>query len=113
MGDDLYDNLLKLGIPMKVAELAAKFKKSEARNFCNGIGLGKIGFKDVKDVLFSLTNGKVECFQLNGKTISTSLSGKISNLEDALGSDAKIRWEKLMKALLNDAIDGLASCWIV
>ncbi|MDV3751214.1 hypothetical protein CMU19_07425 [Elizabethkingia anophelis] len=103
MGDDLRQ-FTEAGIPM-VAELAAKFKKSEAE-ISAMVSAGKIGFKDVKDVLFSLTNEGGMFFNLMEKQ-SASLSGKISNLEDA--------WDQMLnkmgeanEGVLNDAIDGLA-----
>ncbi|WP_407483352.1 tape measure protein [Elizabethkingia anophelis] len=103
MGDDLRQ-FTEAGIPM-VAELAAKFKKSESE-ISAMVSAGKIGFKDVKDVLFSLTNEGGMFFNLMEKQ-SASLSGKISNLEDA--------WDQMLnkigeanEGILNDAIDGLA-----
>ncbi|MDV3706693.1 hypothetical protein CMU55_19510 [Elizabethkingia anophelis] len=103
MGDDLRQ-FTEAGIPM-VAELAAKFKKSESE-ISAMVSAGKIGFKDVKDVLFSLTNEGGMFFNLMEKQ-SASVSGKISNLEDA--------WDQMLnkmgeanEGILNDAIDGLA-----
>ncbi|BBQ09239.1 tape measure protein [Elizabethkingia anophelis] len=103
MGDDLRQ-FTEAGIPM-VAELAKKFNKSTAE-ISDMVSAGKIGFKDVKDVLFSMTNEGGMFFNLMEKQ-SASLSGKISNLEDA--------WDQMLNKLgeanegiLNDAIDGLA-----
>ncbi|MCT3689593.1 MULTISPECIES: tape measure protein [Elizabethkingia] len=103
MGDDLRQ-FTEAGIPM-VAELANKFKKSESE-ITAMVSAGKIGFKDVKDVLFSLTNEGGMFFNLMEKQ-SASVSGKISNLEDA--------WDQMLnkmgeanEGILNDAIDGLA-----
>ncbi|MDV3822954.1 hypothetical protein CMU07_09325 [Elizabethkingia anophelis] len=103
MGDDLRQ-FTEAGIPM-VAELAAKFKKSESE-ISAMVSAGKIGFKDVKEVLFSLTNEGGMFFNLMEKQ-SASVSGKISNLEDA--------WDQMLnkmgeanEGILNDAIDGLA-----
>ncbi|MCT4156052.1 tape measure protein [Elizabethkingia anophelis] len=103
MGDDLRQ-FTEAGIPM-VAELAKKFNKTTAEVSAM-VSAGKIGFKDVKDVLFSLTNEGGMFFNLMEKQ-SASLSGKISNLEDA--------WDQMLnkigeanEGLLNDAIDGLS-----
>ncbi|MDV3555248.1 hypothetical protein CMU76_05795 [Elizabethkingia anophelis] len=103
MGDDLRQ-FTEAGIPM-VAELAKKFNKTTAE-ISDMVSAGKIGFKDVKDVLFSMTNEGGMFFNLMEKQ-SASLSGKISNLEDA--------WDQMLNKLgeanegiLNDAIDGLA-----
>lgn len=103
MGDDLRQ-FTEAGIPM-VAELAKKFNKTTAEVSAM-VSAGKIGFKDVKDVLFSMTNEGGMFFNLMEKQ-SASLSGKISNLEDA--------WDQMLnkigeanEGLLNDAIDGLS-----
>ncbi|MDC8028308.1 tape measure protein [Elizabethkingia anophelis] len=103
MGDDLRQ-FTEAGIPM-VAELAKKFNKTTAE-ISAMVSAGKIGFKDVKDVLFSLTNEGGMFFNLMEKQ-SASVSGKISNLEDA--------WDQMLnkmgeanEGILNDAIDGLA-----
>ena len=103
MGDDLRQ-FTEAGIPM-VAELAKKFNKTTAEVSAM-VSAGKIGFKDVKDVLFSMTNEGGMFFNLMEKQ-SASLSGKISNLEDA--------WDQMLnkigeanEGLLNDTIDGLS-----
>ncbi|KUY28013.1 tape measure protein [Elizabethkingia ursingii] len=103
MGDDLRQ-FTEAGIPM-VAELAKKFNKTTAEVSAM-VSAGKIGFKDVKDVLFSMTNEGGMFFNLMEKQ-SASLSGKISNLEDA--------WDQMLnkigeanEGILNDAIDGLS-----
>lgn len=79
MGDDLRQ-FTEAGIPM-VAELAKKFGKG-TDEISAMVSAGKIGFKDVKDVLFSMTNQGGLFFNLMEKQ-SSSLSGRISNLGDA------------------------------
>lgn len=103
MGDDLRQ-FTEAGIPM-VAELAKKFNKTTAE-ISSMVSAGKIGFKDVQDVLFSMTNEGGMFFNLMEKQ-SASLSGKISNLGDA--------WDQMLnkigegnQSLLADGIDGLA-----
>ncbi|MCT4321784.1 tape measure protein [Elizabethkingia anophelis] len=106
MGDDLRQ-FTEAGIPM-VAELAKKFNKTTAE-ISAMVTAGKIGFNDVKDVLFAMTNEGGMFFNLMEQQ-SASLSGKISNLEDA--------WDQMLnkigeanQGLLSDAIDELA--WMV
>src|SRR6218665_264739 len=103
MGDDLRQ-FTEAGIPM-VAELAKKFNKTTAEVSAM-VSAGKVGFKDVKDVLFSLTNEGGMFFNLMEKQ-SASLSGKIANLGDT--------WDQMMntigesnEGLLADGIDGLS-----
>ncbi|MEL7679181.1 tape measure protein [Elizabethkingia meningoseptica] len=79
MGDDLRQ-FTEAGIPM-VAELAKKFGKTTAE-ISAMVSAGKIGFKDVQDVLFSMTNEGGMFFNLMEQQ-SASLSGKISNLGDS------------------------------
>ncbi len=79
MGDDLRQ-FTEAGIPM-IAELAEKFGKTESE-ITDMVSAGKVGFKDVQDVLFSLTNEGGMFFNLMEKQ-SASLSGKVSNLGDA------------------------------
>lgn len=79
MGDDLRQ-FTEAGIPM-VAELAKKFNKTTGE-ITNMVSAGKIGFKDVQDVLFSMTNEGGMFFNLMEKQ-SASLSGKIANLGDS------------------------------
>ncbi|RBA36159.1 tape measure protein [Elizabethkingia anophelis] len=106
MGDDLRQ-FTEAGIPM-VAELANKFNKTEYE-ITAMVSAGKIGFKDVQDVLFNLTNEGGMFFNLMEQQ-SASLSGKISNLEDA--------WDQMLnkigegnQGILSDTIDELA--WMV
>lgn len=102
MGDDLRQ-FTEAGIPM-VAELAKKFNKTTAEVSAM-VSAGKIGFKDVKDVLFSLTDEGGMFFNLMEKQ-STSLSGKIANLGDS--------WDQMLnkigegnEGVLADGIDSL------
>lgn len=100
MGDDLRQ-FTEAGIPM-VAELAKKFDTTTAA-ISKMVSEGKIGFNDVKDVLFSMTDEGGMFFNLMEKQ-SASLSGQISNLEDA--------WDQMLnkigeanEGILNDAIE--------
>lgn len=79
MGDDLRQ-FTEAGIPM-VAELAKKFNKTTAEVSAM-VSAGKVGFKDVQEVLYSLTNEGGMFFNLMEKQ-SASVSGKIANLGDA------------------------------
>lgn len=79
MGDDLRQ-FTEAGIPM-VAELAKKFNKTTAE-ITEMVSAGKIGFKDVQEVLFNMTNEGGMFFNLMEKQ-SASLSGKVANLGDA------------------------------
>ncbi|SHJ05985.1 tape measure domain-containing protein [Cruoricaptor ignavus] len=100
MGDDLRQ-FTEAGIPM-VAELAKKFDTTTAA-ISKMVSEGKIGFNDVKDVLFSMTDEGGMFFNLMEKQ-SASLSGRISNLGDA--------WDQMLnkigeanEGILNDAIE--------
>ncbi|WP_034981710.1 tape measure protein [Epilithonimonas tenax] len=102
MGDDLRQ-FTEAGIPM-VAELAKKFNKTTGE-ITGMVSAGKIGFKDVQDVLFNLTNEGGMFYNLMEKQ-SASLSGKIANLGDT--------WDQMMnkigqsnEGLLSSGIDGL------
>ncbi|NML70027.1 tape measure protein [Chryseobacterium sp. RP-3-3] len=79
MGDDLRQ-FTEAGIPM-VAELAKKFGKTTSE-ITEMVSAGKIGFKDVQDVLFAMTNEGGMFFNLMEKQ-SKSLSGQVANLGDA------------------------------
>lgn len=101
-GDDLRQ-FTEAGIPM-VAELAKKFNKTTAE-ISTMVSAGKIGFKDVQDVLFSMTNEGGMFFDLMEKQ-SASLSGKIANLGDS--------WDQMLnkigegnEGILNDGIEGI------
>lgn len=103
MGDDLRQ-FTEAGIPM-VAELAKKFGTSTTE-ITAMVSAGKIGFNDVKDVLFSLTNEGGMFFNLMEQQ-SKSLSGKISNLGDAF--DQMLNdIGKSQEGALSSGIDGLA-----
>ena len=95
-GDDLRQ-FTEAGIPM-VAELAKKFNKTTSE-ITEMVSAGKIGFKDVQDVLFSLTNEGGMFFNLMEKQ-SASLSGKIANLGDA--------WDQMLNKM-GEASDGILS----
>lgn len=104
MGDDLRQ-FTEAGIPM-VAELAAKFGKGE-EEISAMVSAGKIGFKDVQDVLFNLTNEGGMFYQLMEKQ-SASLSGRIANLGD--------NWDQMLNKIgqssegfLYDGIDALSN----
>ncbi|RKT01106.1 tape measure protein [Chryseobacterium defluvii] len=79
MGQELLQ-FTEAGIPM-LTELALKFGKSESE-ISDMVSAGKIGFKDVQDVLFKMTNEGGMFFELMEKQ-SASLSGKVANLGDA------------------------------
>lgn len=102
MGDDLRQ-FTEAGIPM-VAELAAKFGKTTAE-ISNMVSAGKIGFKDVQDVLFNLTNEGGMFFNLMEKQ-SKSVSGQIANMGDV--------WDQMLNnigesqdGMISDGIKGL------
>ncbi|STC95570.1 tape measure protein [Chryseobacterium carnipullorum] len=102
MGDDLRQ-FTEAGIPM-VAELAKKFNKTTGE-ITAMVSAGKIGFKDVQDVLFNMTNEGGMFFNLMEKQ-SKSLSGQVANLGDA--------WDQMLnkigesqQGILSDGIQGL------
>ena len=80
MGDDL-KQFTEAGIPI-VGELAKKLNTTTSEIY-NMVSAGKIGFNDVKEVLFNMTNEGGLFFNLMEKQ-SASLSGQIANLQDAL-----------------------------
>lgn len=80
MGDDLRQ-FTEAGIPI-VGELAKKLNTTTTEIY-NMVSAGKIGFNDVKEVLFNMTNEGGLFFNLMEKQ-SASLSGQIANLQDAL-----------------------------
>lgn len=103
MGDDLRQ-FTEAGIPM-VAELAKKFGTTTSA-ITEMVSAGKIGFKDVQDVLFSMTNEGGMFFNLMEKQ-SKSLSGQIANLGDS--------WDQMLnkigesnEGLIVDGIESLA-----
>ncbi|WP_139422106.1 tape measure protein [Chryseobacterium mulctrae] len=102
MGDDLRQ-FTEAGIPM-VAELAKKFNTTTGA-ITEMVSAGKIGFKDVQDVLFNMTNEGGMFFNLMEKQ-SKSLSGQVSNLGDT--------WDQMLnkigegqQGILTDGIQGL------
>lgn len=102
MGDDLRQ-FTEAGIPM-VAELAKKFNTTSAA-ITEMVSAGKIGFKDVQDVLFGLTNEGGMFYNLMEKQ-SASLSGKVANLGD--------QWDQMLnkigasnEGILYGGIEGL------
>lgn len=101
MGDDLRQ-FTEAGIPM-VAELAKKFGKTTAEIQAM-VSAGKIGFNDVKEVLFGLTDEGGMFFNLMDKQ-SESLSGKVSNLGDAFDQMLNKIGES-NEGILNKGIDG-------
>lgn len=96
MGDDLRQ-FTEAGIPM-VAELAKKFGTSTAE-ITKMVSAGKIGFKDVQDVLFNLTNEGGMFYNLMEKQ-SQSLSGQIANLGDS--------WDQMLNKI-GEANEGILS----
>ncbi|WP_077417853.1 tape measure protein [Chryseobacterium sp. JV274] len=102
MGQELLQ-FTEAGIPM-IAELASKFGKTESE-ITDMVSAGKIGFKDVQDVLFKMTNEGGMFFELMEKQ-SASLSGKVANLGDA--------WDQMLnkigqsnEGILYGGIEGL------
>lgn len=102
-GDDLRQ-FTEAGIPM-LAELAKKFGTSTSE-ISKMVTAGKIGFKDVQDVLFSMTNEGGMFFNLMEKQ-SASLSGKMSNLSDAIDQMFN-KMGQSTEGFLSDAIDSAA-----
>lgn len=96
MGDDLRQ-FTEAGIPM-VAELAKKFNTSTSA-ITEMVSAGKIGFKDVQDVLFSMTNEGGMFFNLMEKQ-SKSLSGQVANLGDA--------WDQMLNKI-GESNEGILS----
>lgn len=96
MGDDLRQ-FTEAGIPM-VAELAKKFGTTTAA-INKMVSDGKVGFNDVKEVLFSLTSEGGMFFNLMEKQ-SKSLSGQMANLGDA--------WDQMLNKI-GQSNEGLLS----
>jgi len=93
MGDDL-KQFTEAGIPL-VNELAKAFGVTKAKVY-DLVSAGKVGFKDVQNVLENLTAKGGMFYDLMGKQ-SESLSGKVSNMHDA--------WDRLYIAI------GKADAW--
>ena len=103
MGDDLRQ-FTEAGIPI-VGELAKKLNTTTSEIY-NMVSAGKIGFNDVKEVLFNMTNEGGLFFNLMEKQ-SASLSGQIERLKDA--------WAQMLNEIGKDnesalysGIEGLA-----
>lgn len=84
------------GIPL-VKELAEKYHTT-ADGINEMVSAGKIGFPDVEEVLNKMTNAGGQFYQLMEKQ-SSSLTGQISNLQDAWDSALNSLGEKSEGAL--------------
>lgn len=84
------------GIPL-VKELAEKYHTT-AEGINEMVSAGKIGFPDVEEVLNKMTNAGGQFYQLMEKQ-SSSLTGQISNLQDAWDSALNSLGEKSEGAL--------------
>lgn len=84
------------GIPL-VQELAEKYHTT-AKGIDEMVSAGKIGFPDVEEVLNKMTNAGGQFYQLMEKQ-SSSLTGQISNLQDAWDSALNSLGEKSEGAL--------------
>ena len=84
------------GIPL-VKELAEKYHTT-AEGINEMVSAGKIGFPDVEEVLNKMTNAGGQFYQLMAKQ-SSSLTGQISNLQDAWDSALNSLGEKSEGAL--------------
>lgn len=84
------------GIPL-VQELAEKYHTT-AKGIDEMVSAGKIGFSDVEEVLNKMTNAGGQFYQLMEKQ-SSSLTGQISNLQDAWDSALNSLGEKSEGAL--------------
>jgi tape measure domain-containing protein len=103
MGDDLRQ-FTEAGIPL-VAKLAENFGKTNSE-VSQLVTDGKVGFEDVKKVLFDMTDQGGMFFNLMEKQ-SETLSGKMSNL----GDNVYQMFNKLgasQEGVLADGIDGLS-----
>lgn len=80
MGDDLRQ-FTEAGIPM-VAELAKHFETTTDQIY-DMVSAGKVGFKDIQDVLFAMTDQGGMFAGMMEKS-SASLTGLVSQFEDAL-----------------------------
>lgn len=90
------------GIPL-VKELAEMYGKT-ANEINDMVSAGKIGFEDVQKVLYKLTNEGGQFYNLMEKQ-SASLTGQISNLEDAWDSMLN-RIGNANQGILSDGISG-------
>ena len=90
------------GIPL-VKELAEKYHKT-TDEINAMVSAGKVGFKDVEEVLNKMTNAGGQFYNLMEKQ-SSSLTGQISNLEDAWDSVLN-EWGKSNEDIFAGAISG-------
>lgn len=90
------------GIPL-VKELAEMYGKT-ANEINDMVSAGKIGFEDVQKVLYKLTNEGGQFYNLMEKQ-SASLTGQISNLEDAWDSMLN-RIGNANQGIFSDGISG-------
>lgn len=102
MTNDLYQ-FMNAGIPI-LAELGNVLGKTEAEVKAM-VGEGKIGFTEIQQVIQSMTNEGGLFFNLMEKQ-SASLSGKVSNLQDAFDQMLNKIGES-QEELLSGGIDGL------
>lgn len=103
MGDDLRQ-FTEAGVPM-VAELAKKFGESESAIY-EMVSAGKIGFNDVKDVLWKMTNQGGMFFNLMEEQ-SKTVAGQVSNLQDAV-TQMFNEMGKSSENFLSSGISGIA-----
>ena len=104
MGDDLRQ-FTETGIPL-VSKLAEQFNVTKAAIY-GMVSEGKIGFEDVKKVLFDMTNEGGAFFNLMEKQ-SKTVTGQISNLGDAFDRMLNSIGEA-NEGVINSGIAGLAS----
>lgn len=90
------------GIPL-VKELAEKYHKT-TDEINAMVSAGKVGFKDVEEVLNKMTNAGGQFYNLMEKQ-SASLTGQIANLEDAWDTVLN-DWGKANEGLFSGAIAG-------
>lgn len=102
MTNDLYQ-FMNAGIPI-LAELGKVLGKSEAE-IKKMVGEGKIGFTEIQQVIQNMTNEGGLFFNMMEQQ-SASLSGKVSNLQDAFEQMLNKIGES-QEGLLADGIDGV------
>lgn len=103
MGDDLRQ-FTEAGVPM-IAELSKHFGKAESE-ISKMVSEGKVGFEDVKSVLFKMTDAGGMFYNLMEKQ-SESLTGKMSNLRDAVDQMFNEIGES-SEGILSSGIDAVA-----
>ena len=95
------------GIPV-LQELAQMYGKT-TEEINNMVTAGEVGFEDIRKVFEQMTNEGGQFYNLMGKT-STTISGKISNLADAI----QVMFNNIGESnegIINGAIDGAK--WLV